>query len=207
MHASRLYQAAALSLVLGGLLVALGELLEPLGDNPKALVASGLYYPSAAAILVGGLLFIAGWPAVYLKQRGPAGILGLTGMLLVLAAGALVTLAISLIRLLIGPWLTTLSISESALQAGPPALGTYFLAVGLLATVGGVVFAIATIRARSFSRVVAAGILVLVIVNLVISALSLPGLLGNLGLVAYMLGIAWLGVELYRGVGIKPIEP
>jgi len=158
-NASRLYRAAALSLVLGGLLVALGELIEPVGDKPQALVASGLYYPSAAAILIGGLLFIAGWPAVYLRQRGPAGILGLIGMLLVLGAGALVTLGISLIRLLIGPWLTTLSISDSALQAGPPALGTYFLAVGLLATAGGVLFAIATIRARSFSRLVAFGFL------------------------------------------------
>jgi hypothetical protein len=206
-NASQLYRAAALSLVLGGLLVALGELIEPVGGNAKALVANGLYYPSTAAILIGGLLFIAGWPAVYLRQRGPAGLLGLAGMLLVLGAGALVTLAISLIRLLVGPWLTTLSISDSALQAGPPALGTYFLAVGLLATLGGVIFAIAVIRARSFSRVVGVGFLALVIVNLVISALSLPGLLGNLGLIAYMLGIAWFGVELYRSVGTESIKP
>jgi len=41
----------------------------------------------------------------------------------------------------------------------------------------------------------------------VISVLSLPGLLGNLGLVVYMLGIAWLGVELYRGAGTESIEP
>jgi hypothetical protein len=205
-NASRLYRAAALSLILGGLLVALGELIEPVGDSPKALVMSGPYYPSAAVILVGGLLFIAGWPAVYLRQRERAGLLGLIGMLLVLGAGALVTMAISLIRLLIGPWLATLPISNSTLQAGPPALGTYFLAVGLLATLGGLVFAIATIRARSVSRLFAVGFLVLVIVNFVISALSLPGVLGNLGLVAYMLGIAWLGVELYRGGGTESTE-
>ena len=70
-----LYRIAAVALVVGAVLVTAGNLLAPQGDA-RAAVASGLYYPLALVVLLGGLLVMAGWTAVYLRQRAESGVLG-----------------------------------------------------------------------------------------------------------------------------------
>jgi hypothetical protein len=57
-----LYKIAAVALLVGAVLSAAGNLLAPQGDARSA-VASGMYYPAAVAVLLGGLLIMAGWPA------------------------------------------------------------------------------------------------------------------------------------------------
>jgi hypothetical protein len=72
-----LYRLAAVALVVGAVLSAGGNLLAPQG-GARAAVASGLYYPMGIAVLLGGLLVMGGWTAVYLRpaptgrRPGPA---------------------------------------------------------------------------------------------------------------------------------------
>ena len=63
-----LYQISALMLFVGAVLVTAGNLLGPQGGVREA-VASGMYYPAAVVVLLGGVLVMAGLPAVYLRQR------------------------------------------------------------------------------------------------------------------------------------------
>ena len=81
-----LYQIAAVVLLVGARLVTAGNLLAPQG-GARAAVASGIYYPVALAVLLGGLLVMAGMPALYLRQRAESGVLGFAGMVSMLAAG------------------------------------------------------------------------------------------------------------------------
>ena len=142
-----LYRIAALALVVGAVLVTVGNLLAPQGDA-RAAVESPLYYPLALVVLLGGLLVMAGWTAVYLRQRAESGVL----------------------------------------------------------------FGVATIRARIFSRPLGIGTIVLALASFVLGFLSLPGgggihmswwwaTTGTFGVVAYMVVMAWSGIELFQSVG------
>lgn len=70
-----LYRIAAVALIVGAVLVTVGNLLAPQG-NARAEVESLLYYPLALVVLLGGLLVMASWTAVYLRQRAESGVLG-----------------------------------------------------------------------------------------------------------------------------------
>jgi hypothetical protein len=77
-----------LVLLVGAVIATAGNLLGPQG-GARAAVASGKYYPAAVVLLLGGLLVMAGLPAVCLHQRVESGVLGFVGMVAVFAAGML----------------------------------------------------------------------------------------------------------------------
>jgi hypothetical protein len=94
------------------------QLLAPQGDARSAIASAG-YYPAGVAVLLGGLLVMASWAAVYLRQRAESGILGFAGMAAVFAAGVPLTVGFPLIQLLVLPWTATTSVSGKSLDAGP----------------------------------------------------------------------------------------
>jgi hypothetical protein len=76
---------------------------------------------------------------------------------------------------------------------------------------GGVLFGVATIRARVFSRQLGIGFIVLAVASFVLGFLSVPGgggvpmswwwgTTGTFGVVAYMIALAWYGIELFQNV-------
>jgi hypothetical protein len=206
-----LYQIAAVALVVGAVLIAAGNLLAPQG-GARAAVASGMYYPIAVAVLLGGLLWPAGWIAVYLWQRAESGVLGFAGMVAVLAAGITLTVGFPMIQVLAFPWIATMSVSNKALNDGPVAFTIFFAVASAVVSLGGVLFGIATIRARTFSRQLGIGLIVLAVASFVLGFLSIPGgggikmswwwgTTGTFGVVAYMVAVAWYGLELFRSVG------
>jgi len=209
-----LYQIAAVVLVVGAVLTAAGNLLAPQGDA-RAAIASGRYYPIAVAVLVGGLLVMASLPAVYLRQRAESGVLGFAGMVAMLAAGLPLTVGFPLIQVLIYPWIATMNISNKALNEGPTSFTFFFAVASAVVSLGGVLFGVATIRARIFSRQVGIGLIVLAAASFVLGFLSIPGgggirmswwwgTTGTFGVVAYMVALAWYGIELFRSVGAAP---
>jgi hypothetical protein len=209
-----LYRIAAVALVAGAVLTTVGNLLAPQG-SARAAVASWTYYPAAAAVLVGGLLIMAGWTAVYLWQRAESGVLGLAGMVAVLVAGMPLTVGFPLIQVLIYPWIATMSVSDKALNDGPVAFIVFFAVASFLVSLGGVLFGVATIKAKVFSRKLGIGFIVLAAASFVLGFLSLPGgggvhmswwwgTTGTFGVVAYMVVLAWSGVELLRMAGAAP---
>ena len=146
-----LYRIAAIALIVGAVLTAGGNLLAP-QDGARLAVASGLYYPVAIAVLLGGLVVMGGWPAAYLRQRAESGALGFAGFVAVWAAGVLLTVGFPLILLLIYPWIATMNVSEKVLNDGPDVFTIFFAFTSGVVSLGGVVFGIATSRARIFSR-------------------------------------------------------
>ncbi|MBO0702192.1 MAG: hypothetical protein J2P38_04615 [Candidatus Dormibacteraeota bacterium] len=208
MSQQSLYRTAAIALVLGAVIVTLGNLLAPQGDARSA-VASGLYYPMGVAVLVGGLLVMGAWPAVYLRQRLETGLLGLAGFVLVLAAGMALTVGFPLLQLLTYPWIATLAVSNRTLDAGPVVFTVFFAVTSGVVTLGGILFGAASLRAGVFSRALSVVFIVLVVASAVLGFLSLPGgggiqmswwwgTTGTFGVVAYMIGLCWFGIELFR---------
>jgi len=204
MSQSSLYRIAALGLMAGAILVAVCGLLSPQGSNLKAVVESALYYPTAVGVLVGGVLIIAGWPAVYIRQRAETGVLGLVAMLMVLVAGMLLTVAAQFSQTLFFPWLTTLPVSNSQLNNGPAAFGVFFPVASAVVGLGGILFGVATIRARVYSRQLGIGFIVLALASFVLGFLNLPGALSSLGGAVYMVALAWAGFELWMGTAASP---
>ncbi len=207
-----LYQIAAAVLVVGAVLTAAGNLLAPQG-GARAAIASGSYDPIAVAVLLGGLLVMASFPAVYLRQRAESGVLGFAGMVAILAAGLPLLVGFPLIQLLIYPWITTMDISNKALNEGPTSFIFFFAVASAVVSLGGILFGVATIRARIFSRPLGIGFIVLAVASFVLGFLSLPGgggihmswwwaTTGTFGVVAYMVVMAWFGIELFQSVGV-----
>ena len=188
-----------------------GNLLAPQG-NARAAVESPLYYPLALVVLLGGLLVMAGWTAVYLRQRAESGVLGFVSFVAVLASGILLTVGFPLIQVLIFPWIATMQVSTKTLSNGPDSFNVFFAVTSGIVSLGGVLFGVATIRARIFSRPLGIAIIVLAASSFVLGFLSLPGgggihmswwwaTTGTFGVVAYMVVMAWFGIELFLSVG------
>ena len=202
-----LYQIAAVALVVGAVLTAAGNLLAP-----RAVPDGGRQrevLPDRATVLLGGLLVMAGWPAVYLRQRAESGVLGFAGMVAVLMSGLLLTVAFPLIQILIYPWIA----DHEHLRQDPqrradgvqrllrayqrhrfdgrhPLRSRHHPGQGLLAPTG-------------------IGLIVLAAASFVLGFLSIPGgggihmswwwaTTGTFGVVAYMVALAWYGIELFR---------
>jgi hypothetical protein len=211
-----LYQIAAGALVVGAVLAGGGNLLAPQG-NARVAIASGTYYPAAVVVLLGGLLVMASFIAIYLRQRAESGLLGFVGMAAVLAAGMPLTVGFPLIQLLIFPWIATMSVSTKVLSDGPTAFTIFFAVASAVVSLGGVLFGVATIRAGIFSRQLGIGFIILAVASFVLGFLSIPGgggihmswwwgTTGTFGVVAYMVAIAWYGVELFRGAGSESTD-
>jgi hypothetical protein len=209
-----LYQIAAVALVVGAVLAAGGNLLAPQG-NARVAIASGTYYPMAVVVLLGGLLIMASLIAIYLRQREESGVLGFSGMVAMFAAGVPLTVGFPLIQVLVFPWIATMNVSTKALSDGPTAFTIFFAVASALVSLGGVLFGVATIRARIFSRQLGVGLIVLAMASFVLGFLSVPGgggihmswwwgTTGTFGVVAYMVAFAWYGIELFRSVGPAP---
>ncbi|HEX7963229.1 MAG TPA: hypothetical protein VF466_01420 [Candidatus Saccharimonadales bacterium] len=206
MDKNTLWRIGALSLVLGAFLVAVANLLAPQGGVREAVASAG-YYPVALVNFVGGLVLMAAWPVVYLYQRKESGRAGFVGFAMVSLFGMALTVGFPAILLLIYPWLANLAITSHTLNTGPMIFNFFFAISSGLVSAGGVVFGVATIRAKVFSRQLGIGFIVLSVASAILGFLSLPGgggihmswwwaTTGTFGVLAYMIGMAWYGVEL-----------
>jgi hypothetical protein len=217
MSQTALYRISAVVLLVGAVIVTAGNLLGPQG-GARAAVASGMYYPAAVVVLLGGLLVMAGLPAVYLRQRAESGVMGFVAMMAVFAAGMLLLVGFALIQVLIFPWIATMNISDKVLNEGPVAFTIFFAVASAIVSLGGVLFGVATMRARMFSRQLGVGCIVLTAASFVLGFLSIPGgggirmswwwaTTGTFGVIAYMIALGWFAIELLRSVGVRRQTP
>ncbi len=217
MSQTALYRIAAVVLLVGAVIITAGNLLGPQGGVREA-VASGMYYPAAVVVLLGGLLVMAGMPAIYLCQRAESGILGFVGMVAVFAAAMPLTVGFPLIQVLIFPWIATMSVSNKVLNDGPVAFTIFFAVASAIVSLGGVLFGVATLRARIFSRQLGIGFIVLTAASFVLGFLSIPGgggihmswwwaTTGTFGVIAYMVALAWYAIELLQSVSVRRHTP
>lgn len=128
----------------------------------------------------------------------------------VFAAGMLLIVGFALIQVLIFPWIATMNVSNKVLNDGPASFTIFFAVVSAIVSLGGVLFGVATVRARIFSRRLGIGCIVLTAASFVLGFLSIPKELGGggiamswwwattgtFGVTAYMVAMAWFAIEL-----------
>lgn len=155
MSPDKLLRLAGLAAIAAGVLSAIGDVMSLVVDLEAADAAGGASQRIVFGFyLLGTVLLLLGLIGLYASQSRAAGILGFAGFLLAFAGTALTVGAI---------WFEFFVVPDLAAQAPDLATGelgfTGFALSFLLAAVGWVLFAIATLRARVFPRL--AGVLLL----------------------------------------------
>ena len=150
---------------------------------------------------------MAAWPVAYSTSVEKAGVSGFVGFVIVSLSGLALTVGFPTVLLLIYPWLAQLNIASHTLSTGPNIFNFFFAISSGLVSIGGIIFGIATLRAKIFSRSLGIGFIVLSVASSILGFLSLPGgggihmswwwaTTGTFGVLAYMIGMAWYGVEI-----------
>src|SRR5579859_1271047 len=161
MSSRTLYRLGGIALLIGGLLAALGTLVQAANDQP----VSHVWVPAALFILVGGILAFFGLPAVYVRQAARIGIWGLIGFILLVIASVVLGTGDSIVDAFIVPFLAR---NAPALIASPiPAYRLFLLTGNLIYTVGAILFSIVTLRAGIFPRAAAVLLLVSAVIGFV----------------------------------------
>jgi hypothetical protein len=155
------------------------------GRISEAATSAVFFLPSGAQLIAMALL-LAGLVALYVRQAGMFGALGLTGFLLALlgttlAAGALWS------QVFVVPRLAEVAPKVADRGTGSVLAG-YLLSFSIFG-VGWLLFGVATLRTRIFPRAA----VILLLVGAVISILPLPS-----RALILEIAVAWLGLELLR---------
>ena len=188
-----------LAAVLGGLLTVVAGLVGGLFvdfENFAVAAATGTYIFVALLFLLGAILVLGGLVGLYARQSEQAGSLGLVGFLVTFWGMALVVGA-SWHSVFTEPSLAQVA-PELLAQAPPGWVNFGFILTYALASIGWLLFGVATLRARVYPRAAA----ILLIVGAFISLVPLP-----LTEVILAVAIAWLGFDLFRGGGGSAERP
>jgi hypothetical protein len=189
MSSSTLYRLSGISLLIGSLLLIIGDISSFFSGNDQA---STIAVSSALIRLIGAMLIALGLPGMYVRFAKRAGILGLIGFtgtfFFILMAIASETIVIFTLPLLL---------TQGLLSGGAPPLGLLIisLADALLALVGGTLLGIAIIRAAISPRWAGAVLIVSSLIFALGSALDLP--ITNAGLILFAAALAWLTLGMW----------
>ena len=196
---SDLIQWSGLAAILAGVLLSVGALLSLATESENLSVSATTpsYAFSALLYLLGGELLLLGLLGLYIRQSGPAGLLGLVAFLVAFLGTALAVGA-TWAELFVAPALAVEA--PRVLDAEP----TGMLALGFTLTfvvflpLGWLLFGVASFRARIYPRAAA----ILLMVGAVIAGLPIP-----LTEIVLYVGVAWLGFVLFTERGETVQQP
>jgi hypothetical protein len=198
MSSTTSYRLSGAALILGSVLGIIYYVSEAFisGPFPEALAGPVAVIGSLIGF-IGSVLVLLGLPGMYTRQAKPTGILGLLGFLLVWYVILFQGVLIPFTSVTIVPVIVTDPAARHLLAAGPLASFDPFNYVSMVGqTVGILLLAIATLRARVFPRWIAW----LLIATLVLNAASFvpffPGALGNVATIIGYLPLAGFGYAL-----------
>lgn len=193
MSFTTLSRFSAVSLILGGLLAAVGTFVTAFNDTPL----SPTWTPSFLALLGGEMFILLGLPGWYARQATRAGVVGLLGFVLFFFALLLNGIGGSIIDLFIKPWLS--QGAPALLQsAPPPALLLFLLAGSVLSVVGALLLGIATLRAQVYSRGAVILLLAATIANFLTPFFTqFKPYFGSTTLILISLSFVWFGYALW----------
>ena len=206
MSSSNLIRWAGLSLVVAGVLLAVGTIIHP-ADDPTSLATNS--WAITHYLILGSLIFgLLGTFGLYARQVKEAGSLGLVGFLMVFVALALFTGLIFTEAFLFPVLATEAPQFVGGLFAEEISLGvleTVFPVAGLVSSIGGLLFGIAIIRAGILPRWAA----IVFIIGIVPGGFGplLPEVVATISDVLLGIGLAWLGYALWSERREKASEP
>ena len=202
--ASSLIRWAGLSAMAAGIIFAVIQPIHPPDELSSVTTSAWAIITTLKTVMC--LLFLIGITGLYARQVGEAGWLGLAGFLLLILSWWLQT-AFVFAETFILPLLATTApkfvdgvlgtlAAGRASEVNLGALPTiYSLGVGIPYILGGLLFGIATLRARILPRW-PAGVLA-VVAALTPAAALLPHAIQRLAAIPVALAIAWLGYTLW----------
>jgi len=197
MSSTTSYRLSGVALLIGGILTAVGYSLPPyLSDHDPSALTSPWVLISSLITLFGALLVLLGLPGIYTRQAGRAGILGLLGFLSICYITLLSGVIQSFISVTIVPELAANPATRLLAATPPPAFGPFFLVALLAQTLGILLLAIATLRARVFPRWIAWMLIATLVVGVLNFLPFYPSFLQNLAPVIGNLALAGFGYAL-----------
>ncbi len=198
MSARTLFQLAGWSLLVGGVLSAIGAIVGSFNSDP----ASAGYYASGLATLVGIILVLLGVPGLYARLSHAIGWVGLVGFALFYVSGLLLGIGGGVIGLIAFPSLA--QVSPSFLNSPPPpSMMNFFLIGNIINLIGGILFGGAIVVARALERNAAILLLLGTVLGFAGNFVDVPHL-GDLGTALLLASLAWMGVTL---IAHREVEP
>jgi hypothetical protein len=189
MSSTTLYRLSGISLLIGSLLLIIGDIPDFFSGNDPA---SAIAVSSSVIRLIGAMLIALGLPGIYSRFAGRVGVLGLIGFtctfFFFLMGVVSETIVIFTLPILL---------AHGLLNGGAPPLGLLIisLAGALLALVGGILLGIAIIRAAISPRWAGVVLIVGGLIFALGSALDLP--ITNVGLILFAAALAWLALGMW----------
>jgi len=190
MSSTTLYRLSGISLLVGSLLLIIGDIPSFFNGNDPS---STIFTVSSLIRLMGAMLIALGLPGMYARFAGRAGVLGLIGFtftfLYILVGIASETIVAFIFPVLIAHGLLN--------GSGLPPLGLLIisLADALLALLGGILLGIAVIRVAMPSRWAGVALIAGGFVFAISSVLDLP--ITDVGLIIFAAGLAWLALGMW----------
>lgn len=202
------YRLSGVALIIGSVLAIIYSVSEAFinGPFPQAL-ADPVAVIGSLIGFIGSVLVLFGWPGVYTRQAKPAGILGLLGFLLVWYVILFQGVLIPFTSVTIVPTIVTDPTTRHLLAAGPLASFTPFSIPSMVGqTLGILLLAIATLRARVFPRWTAWLLLATLVLSIASFVPFLPDPLGNMSTQLGYLAIAGFGYALLSAGHRESVE-
>ena len=211
MSKDTLYRLSGGTLFFGALLSAVGYLLKPVVGHDISFYFNPLYLPSSLLTFIGAVFMLLGLTGMYALQAGQAGKLGMAGFTVAFVGLMILEVGTGLLYAFIPPLLASNPVTQflvsqpkgGGFEGQMGAAFLVFFLVGLLGSnIGGLLYGIATYRARVFPR--GASILIFggMVIGFLLSIVNNP-VIGDRPIILMLAGFAWCGIFLWTGLREK----
>lgn len=198
MSSTTSYRLSGIALLVGSVLSIIYSVSQAFINGPfPQVLASPVAVIGSLIGLIGSALVLLGLPGIYARQAKPAGILGLLGFLFVWYVVLFQGVLIPFTSVTVVPVIVTDAASRHLLANGPLASFDPFSYVSIVGeTVGILLLAIATLRARVFPRWNAWLLFAALVFNVASLVPFFPDALGNMAVQVGYLALAGFGYAL-----------
>jgi len=209
MSSSTSYRLSGIALIVGSVLSVIYYVSQAfINGNDLTQLAGPLSVYGSLIGFIGSLLVLLGLPGMYVRQAQRAGILGLLGFLfvsyIIVLQGVIVPFtSVTIVPTLVNhPATRSLLNDQSAFSFGP-----FFLVSTVAQTVGILLLAIATLRAKVFPRWIGWLFIATLVLGVVSFLPFVPNFLGNLAPVLGSVAIAGVGYALLSPERLEHMQP
>lgn len=210
MSSTTSYRLSGIALIVGSVLTAIYYISNAFinGNDLTQLAGPVAVYGSLIGF-IGSVLVLLGLPGMYVRQAQRAGILGLLGFLFVWYVTLLQGVVVPFTSVTIVPTLVNNPATRSLLanQGSGFSFGPFFLVSLVGQTVGILLLAIATLRAKIFPRWIAWLLIATLVLGVVTFLPFIPGLLGGVPPVLGSVAIAGYGYALLWPQRLERMQP
>lgn len=208
MSSTTLYRLSGIALLAGAVLSAIGYFLSVFvtGYDLQSLI-SPLSLTFSLVTILGSMLVLLGLPGMYVRQARQAGILGLLGFLLLSYVTLFQGIMIPFTSVTFIPLLAAHQMAPQ-LMATPPPTWTPFSIVSMVSGVLGILLlALATLRARIFSRWIGWLLIATLVLSIVSFVPFFPEAWSSLPPIVGSMAIAGFGYSLCRSQRLERTQP